>query len=94
MRCYILLLLTLIFARVDFQLEDEGEKFERLHEQLLMEDPDSMAFQNARMRTDRRKTYEKAMSQTQPDHKSIKKPGTPTKIMTNRPPAKMEIQIR
>lgn len=83
-----------IFCSSDLQLEDEGEKFERLHEQLLMEDPDSVAFQNARMRTDRRKTYERAMSQTQPIQKQAKKPGTPTKIMTNRPPAKMEIQIR
>ena len=59
-----------------------------------MEDPDSVAFQNARMRTDRRKTYERAMSQTQPDQKAARKPGTPTKIMNNKPPAKLEIQIR
>ncbi|XP_067928961.1 kinesin-like protein KIF9 [Watersipora subatra] len=78
----------------DVGLEDEGEKFERLHEQLLMEDPESVAFQNARVRTDRRKTYERAISQTQPAQKSTKKPGTPTRIMNNKPPAKLEIQIR
>lgn len=93
--CYIFPLFVLPelqFPYFGLQLEDEGEKFERLHEQLLMEDPDSVAFQNARMRTDRRKTYEMAMSQTQPSQ--TRKPGTPTKIMTNKPPAKMEIQIR
>lgn len=77
-----------------FQLEDEGEKFERLHEELLMEHPDSMAFQNARMRTDRRKTYEQAMSQSQPNSKPTRKPGTPTRILNAKPPAQMEIQIR
>jgi len=75
-------------------LEDEGEKVERLHEQLLMDDPDSVAFQKARMRTDRRKVFDRALSQTQPDQNTTKKPGTPTKIMSNKPPNKMEIQIR
>ena len=36
------------------QLEDEQEKFDRLQMELLMENPDSAAFYNAKMRTQRR----------------------------------------
>ena len=36
------------------QGEDEQEKFERLQMALLMENPDSAAFYNAKMRTQRR----------------------------------------
>lgn len=36
------------------QLEDEQEKFDRLQMELLMNDPDSAAFYNAKMRKDRR----------------------------------------
>lgn len=75
------------------QIEDEGEKFERLHTQLLMEDPESVAFHNARLRTDRRKTYDRAMSQTQPERTTLRKPGTPTKITNTKLPMKMEIEI-
>ena len=39
---------------IALQPEDEGEKFERLQSQLLLENPDSAAFYNAKMRTDRR----------------------------------------
>lgn len=84
-------MIDLVFC---LQIEDEGEKFERLHSQLLMEDPESVAFHNARLRTDRRKTYEQAMSQTQPaDQKAQRKPGTPTKVISTKPPTKMEIEI-
>lgn len=36
------------------QLEDEEEKFDRLHNALLMNNPDSVSFFNAKMRTERR----------------------------------------
>lgn len=36
------------------QPEDEGEKFDRLQMELLMNNPDSAAFYNAKMRTQRR----------------------------------------
>ncbi|KAK7506301.1 hypothetical protein BaRGS_00002413 [Batillaria attramentaria] len=69
--------------------EDEGEKFDRLQMELLMNNPDSAAFYNARMRTQRRKTYESAMSQAQP---SYRKPGTPTITIRNKPPNMMQVQ--
>ncbi|XP_006820140.1 kinesin-like protein KIF9 [Saccoglossus kowalevskii] len=64
--------------------EDEGERFERLQMELLMENPDSAAFYNAKMRTERRQTYEAAMGQAQP---SLRKPGTPTITVHNLPPS-------
>ena len=39
---------------LNFQLEDEQEKFDRLQMDLLLNDPDSTAFYNAQMRTQRR----------------------------------------
>ncbi|XP_070571216.1 kinesin-like protein KIF9 [Ptychodera flava] len=67
--------------------EDEGERFERLQMELLMENPDSAAFYNAKMRTERRQTYEAAMMQPQPG--SHKAPGTPTINIRNQPPTMM-----
>ncbi|XP_022112111.1 kinesin-like protein KIF9 isoform X2 [Acanthaster planci] len=73
--------------------EDEGEKFERLQSQLLMENPDSASFYNARMRTDRRQTLESAMRQTQPrpqaDRRAV---GTPSRTIRNQPPSLMAVQ--
>ena len=46
------------------QPEDEGEKFERLQSQLLLENPDSAAFYNAKMRTDRRVSLSPLPSET------------------------------
>lgn len=69
--------------------EDEGEKFDRLQMELLMNNPDSAAFYNAKMRTQRRKTYESAMSQPQP---SYRKPGTPTIHIRNKPPNMLQVQ--
>lgn len=69
--------------------EDEGEKFDRLQTQLLMNNPDSAAFYNAKIRTQRRKTYEMAMSQPQP---SYRKPGTPTMTFRNKPPSMLQVQ--
>lgn len=37
-----------------FQPEDEQEKFDRLQMELLMNNPDSAAYYNAQMRTQRR----------------------------------------
>lgn len=68
--------------------EDEGEKFDRLHAELLMNNPDSAAFFNAKMRTQRRKTYETAMSQPQP---SYRKPWTPTMTIRNKPPSMLQV---
>ncbi|XP_072047757.1 kinesin-like protein KIF9 [Amphiura filiformis] len=69
--------------------EDEGEKFERLQSQLLMENPDSAAFYNAKMRTERRQTLEKAMNQAQAQQ-SVRKHsnvGAPTVTIRNKPPS-------
>ncbi|XP_071791906.1 kinesin-like protein KIF9 isoform X2 [Asterias amurensis] len=75
--------------------EDEGEKFERLQSQLLLENPDSVSFYNARMRTDRRQTLEKAMQQAQPkQHQTPNRRavGTPTMTVRNQPPNLMTVQ--
>ncbi|KAK7113745.1 kinesin-like protein KIF9 isoform X2 [Littorina saxatilis] len=69
--------------------EDEGEKFDRLQMELLMNNPDSAAFYNAKMRTQRRKIYEAAMSQPQPYYRQ---PGTPTMTLRNKPPHMMQVQ--
>ena len=45
---------SLIFMTHFLQLEDEQEKFNRLQMSLLLENPDSAAFYNARMQTERR----------------------------------------
>ena len=39
------------------KVEDEQEKFDRLQMALLLENPDSAAFYNAKMRTQRRVSY-------------------------------------
>ncbi|CAH1788426.1 unnamed protein product [Owenia fusiformis] len=70
--------------------EDEQEKFDRLQTELLMENPDSAAYYNARMRTERRKTYEFAMSQPQPGM-TARKPGTPTRKIRNQAPTMLEV---
>ncbi|XP_053385895.1 kinesin-like protein KIF9 isoform X1 [Mercenaria mercenaria] len=70
-------------------LEDEQEKFDRLQMELLMNDPESAAFYNAKMRKDRRKTYEEAMSQPQPSYRRA--PGTPTIHIRNQPPSMLQV---
>lgn len=69
--------------------EDEQEKFDRLQMELLMNDPASSAFYNAQMRTQRRKTYEDAMSQPQPSYRRA--PGTPTITIRNKPPSMLQM---
>lgn len=71
----------------DITGEDEQEKFERLQMALLMENPDSAAFYNAKMRTQRRKTYEAAMTQAQPSARKM--PGTPTRMIRSQPPTNL-----
>lgn len=70
-------------------LEDEQEKFDRLQMELLMNDPESAAFYNAKMRRDRRKTYQEAMSQPQPSYRRA--PGTPTIHIRNQPPSMLQV---
>ncbi|KAK6165317.1 hypothetical protein SNE40_022265 [Patella caerulea] len=72
--------------------EDEQEKFDRLQRELLMNDPDSMSFYNAQMRTQRRKTYGSAMAQTQPSFNQQRSVGTPTMNIRNRPPTLLQVQ--
>jgi len=67
--------------------EDEQEKFERLQMTLLLENPDSAAFYNAKIRTQRRKTYEAAMTQAQP--RIIRPPGTPKRTLRQQPPSSL-----
>jgi len=69
--------------------EDEQEKFDRLQMELLMNNPDSAAYYNAQMRTQRRKTYEVAMSQAQPSLRQS--PGTPTMSIRNKPPSMLQV---
>lgn len=71
-------------------LEDEQEKFDRLQMDLLLNDPDSTAFYNAQMRTQRRKTYESAMAQPQPAFRR-QPPGTPRRTIRNQPPTMLEV---
>ncbi|XP_071482044.1 kinesin-like protein KIF9 [Diadema antillarum] len=74
--------------------EDEGEKFERLQSELLMENPDSASFYNAKMRTDRRQILEQAMQQPQPQVSSNRKRSviSPTVTVRNQPPTVMTVQ--
>nr|XP_054754258.1 kinesin-like protein KIF9 [Lytechinus pictus] len=74
--------------------EDEGEKFERLQSELLMENPDSASFYNAKMRTDRRKILEDAMNQPQPQVSSNRPRDitSPTVTIRNKPPSMMLVQ--
>ncbi|XP_071822344.1 kinesin-like protein KIF9 isoform X2 [Apostichopus japonicus] len=71
--------------------EDEGEKFERLQSELLLENPDSAAFYKARIRTDRRQTLESALEQAQPDPPK-RDASTPTITIRNKPPSLMTVQ--
>ena len=48
-------IILLKYANIFFwKVEDEQEKFDRLQMALLLENPDSAAFYNAKMRTQRR----------------------------------------
>ncbi|PVD37645.1 hypothetical protein C0Q70_00243 [Pomacea canaliculata] len=71
-------------------LEDEEEKFDRLHNALLMNNPDSVSFFNAKMRTERRKIYQAAMSQAQPSY-AHHKSGTPTTNVHKKLPNMLQV---
>lgn len=64
--------------------EDEQERFERLHQELLSSSPGSISFYNAHMRTQQRKHYFRAMSQAQPQRKTA---GVIVPQVKNKPPS-------
>jgi kinesin family protein 6/9 len=77
-------------TKVEVYVEDEQEKFERLQRALLMSNPESVAFYNAQMRTQRRKIYDAAASQSPLGPR--RKPGTPTRVIRNQPPTMLQVQ--
>ncbi|XP_059167044.1 kinesin-like protein KIF9 isoform X2 [Physella acuta] len=70
--------------------EDEQEKFERLQLELMMNNPESAAYYNAKMRTAKRKMYGVAMDQPQPAYR--RQIGTPTISVRNKPPNLLQVQ--
>ncbi|CAL1534907.1 unnamed protein product [Lymnaea stagnalis] len=71
-------------------LEDEQEKFEHLQYEMLMSNPDSAAYYNAKMKTAKRKVFGISMGQ-QPSSYS-RQPGTPTMSIRNKPPNMLQVQ--
>ncbi|XP_078072028.1 kinesin-like protein KIF9 [Mustelus asterias] len=66
--------------------EDDKEKFQRIQDKILMENPGSMAFYKARMKLEQRHNYMKAM--VKPESVPInKKPGMITHSIKNKPPS-------
>ena len=69
--------------KITFQpKEDNGVKFDLMQQQLLMNNPNSVAFYNARIQTERRKLYEN----------NKKQPGSVTPSVRNALPKTMLIQ--
>ncbi|XP_039269912.2 kinesin-like protein KIF9 [Styela clava] len=66
-------------------IEDEQEKFDRLQQQVLLENPDSAAFYNAKLNMHRRHLNEKSYSQGQP-HPGEHAIGIPNASMRSRLP--------
>lgn len=66
--------------------EDSGEKFDKIQKQALMKDPESMAFYNARLQTERRKLYGGTASASA---KEKQRPGSVTSSVRNAPPKSM-----
>ncbi|XP_041046599.1 kinesin-like protein KIF9 isoform X1 [Carcharodon carcharias] len=66
--------------------EDDKEKFQRIQDEILMENPGSVAFYKARMKLKQRQNYTKAMAQPQPVL-IRKKPGMITQTIKNKPPS-------
>merc|ERR1712224_39246 len=60
--------------------KDEGEKFENVQKELLMQFPESVAFYNARISTDRRKLYNRSSVRERPALPSINS-NLPTRTM-------------
>ncbi|XP_069585243.1 kinesin-like protein KIF9 [Ranitomeya imitator] len=64
--------------------EDEQERYDKLQQELLMEPPGSLPFNNARIRTDRKHNYTRAQAQLTP---AKKKAGIITSSVKNKPPS-------
>ncbi|CAM4598195.1 unnamed protein product [Lepidochelys kempii] len=68
--------------------EDEQERFDRLQGEVLPACPDSTSFYNAKMKTDQKHKYFRAMAALQQMHK---KPGLITATVKNKPPAVLHV---
>ncbi|XP_026507929.2 kinesin-like protein KIF9 [Terrapene carolina triunguis] len=68
--------------------EDEQERFDRLQAEVLPACPDSTSFYNAKMKTDQKHKYFRAMAALQQMHK---KPGLITATVKNKPPAALHV---
>uniref|UniRef100_UPI00398EFAED kinesin-like protein KIF9 n=1 Tax=Pristiophorus japonicus TaxID=55135 RepID=UPI00398EFAED len=66
--------------------EDDKEKFQRIQDEILRENPGSVSFYKARMKLEQRHNYIKAMAQPQPVT-IRKKPGTVIPAIKNKPPS-------
>eukprot|EP00112_Aurelia_sp_Birch-Aquarium-sp1_P009995 Seg2158.4 transcript_id=Seg2158.4/GoldUCD/mRNA.D3Y31 product="Kinesin-like protein KIF9" protein_id=Seg2158.4/GoldUCD/D3Y31 len=64
-------------------IEDEREKFDRLRMELLMEDPDSIPFYNAKSQTERRQLYRGSTK---------RRPGNVVTQVRNKPPTSLTIE--
>ncbi|XP_050798452.1 kinesin-like protein KIF9 isoform X3 [Gopherus flavomarginatus] len=68
--------------------EDEQERFDRLQGEVLPACPDSTSFYNAKMKTDQKHKYFRAMAALQ---QMRKKPGLITATVKNKPPAALHV---
>ncbi|XP_043921963.1 kinesin-like protein KIF9 [Protopterus annectens] len=68
--------------------EDDQERLDRLQQELLMENPDAVAFYNAKMKADQRNSYKKAMLQIQTLRR---KPGEVIPTVKNKPPSVLSV---
>ncbi|XP_073533202.1 kinesin-like protein KIF9 isoform X2 [Phyllobates terribilis] len=64
--------------------EDEQERYDKLQQELLMQPPGSLPFNNARITTDRKHNYTRAQAQLTP---SKKRAGVITSSTKNKPPS-------
>uniref|UniRef100_A0A8D0H4H6 Kinesin-like protein n=1 Tax=Sphenodon punctatus TaxID=8508 RepID=A0A8D0H4H6_SPHPU len=69
--------------------EDEQERFERMQEKVLPACPASVAFYNAKMKTDQKHKYFRAMSALQ---QMRKRPGLVTATVKNKPPSVLQLE--
>ncbi|XP_078254470.1 kinesin-like protein KIF9 [Rhinoraja longicauda] len=77
------------FSRMVSLEEDDKEKFQRLQQDILMENPDSVSFYKARMRLQQRQNYIRAMDQPQPITIK-KKPGMIIPSIKSKPPSNLQ----
>ncbi|XP_071988389.1 kinesin-like protein KIF9 [Engystomops pustulosus] len=64
--------------------EDDQERFDKLQQELLVESPGSLPFNNARIKSDRQHNYARGQAQLPPTRK---KPGVITSNVKNKPPS-------